>query len=181
MVSKITKKDALMEMVTALRDENNQVLVETVGSRRFDGYRVTNVGKDETFIPRPAGTSHDKIYDAIDAKSIKIGKNITVKKRPNGSYMVRTSKGEVVFDFFKDSDLDVVLLGALNKYETGGYPMHPIINYAHDEDLIKNAMGEFISKASKYKRAIKQMEEMGINSENMKKKMKEKFLDYSME
>ena len=81
MVSKITKKDALMEMVTALRDENNQVLVETVGSHRFDGYSVTNVGKDETFIPRPAGTSHDKIYDSIDAKSIKIGKNNKIKKR----------------------------------------------------------------------------------------------------
>ena len=178
MAQKLTKKEALMAIITALRDDNNEVLVETVDSK-FSGVSWrASVDKEESFIP----AKHEKYGNRLHAKSIKVGKDITINRDKDNRFLVRTEKGEVEFDYWKDNDLDIVLMAVLNKYENGlkGNFMQPVYE-AKDNDLVANAKDERTSKVSKYENAIKQLEGMGIDSENMKKKMMEKYFEYSME
>ena len=175
-----SKEDALMEIIDALRDDNNEVIIQAVDAK-FIGNNswYSNVYKDETFIP----AKYHKYGNRIHAKSIKVGKDITINKKTNGGYLVRTPKGEVTFTDWKDSDLDVVMLALLNKYENGpkGNYMYPITHHARNQKLVLNAMGQKTPKASKFKQATEQMEKLGVVSEEMKKKMLEKFSNYSID
>ena len=180
MKQNFSKEDALMEIIDALRDDNNKVIIQTVDAE-YNGagsWSVT-VGEDGTFIP----AKDHKWGNRINAKSIKVGKDITINKKTNGEYLVRTSNGEVVFKGWKDSDLDVVMLALLNKYEYGSQVdyMSPITHHAHNQKLVWNAMGQKTSKSSNFARAINQIENLGLDSEKMKKKMLNKFSNYTID
>ena len=173
-IKNIDKRSALMEIVMALRDNNNKVLVENVDAQSSDGLNwVSEVGKDEVFIPAP--NYNGKYGNRVHAKSVKIGKNILITRDEKGGYLVKTQKGDVRFDNYKDSDFRYVLSATLNKYELGENSdyMYPVVTYM-DKEFKEIATKPVTSKKSKYQEAAKQLAELGVEPNRLKKYVKEK-------
>lgn len=169
----LNKEDVLMDIITALRDDNNQVLVETVDAKSNDGMSWSSYDEKETYIPAP--NYNGKFGNRLHAKSIKIGKEITIRKNDNGGYFVRTPKGEVTFDYRKDSGFDSVLSAALNKYELGPKSdyFYPVEKYMKKK-FSDNAKDVKTEKASKFQNAVKQLEDLGVEPNRLKSYIKEK-------
>ncbi len=139
------KYDVLADVVRALRDDTQEVLVETINARSV-GHQ-SFVIEDKPIIP----TKKEKFFSGIasinrmHAESIKIGKDISIKRirrEPtrvktdkndyfidNGwYYQVRTKDGEAQFDG-NDSDFLMAWGIALQKYDgTYSYGRHQFTN-----------------------------------------------------
>lgn len=139
------KYDVLADVVRALRDDTQEVLVETINAKPIGYHSV--VIEDKPHIPTKkerffsGGASINRMY----AESIKIGKDISIKRirrEPtivktdkneyavdNGwYYQVRTKDGEAQFDS-NDSDFLMAWGIALQKYDgTYSYGRHQFMN-----------------------------------------------------
>ena len=155
---KVDKKQILQEVIQALMDNNNQVMVETVAGtpdrERMGNWRNDN--RTSTPLPQEIGAEDN----ARHAKSIKIGKDITLKKIADDNYIIRTPKGEANFDFFKDEQFNLVWLAALKKYEHSERSdfMYPVRSYMKDDDLRHQAGGAIKpgDNVSKFEKAKEQ-------------------------
>ena len=178
--------DILADVVRALRDDTIDVLVETINARPV-GYNSVML-EDTPQIPMRrekfivGGASGNRKH----AESIKIGKDISIKRvhRPatrvktenneydvfNGwYYVVRTPLGEAKFNS-NDEDFLTVWNWALQKYDrpdSYNYGKHLF----HNEKLSKiyGGHGKLKSsdKRSKYEKAIEQLKGLGVEPDKL--------------
>ena len=144
------KYDILAEVVRALRDDTQEVVVETIGVKQISPNAFTRENtpqvptrKEKYFI---GGASSNRMY----AESAKIGKDISIKRvrraptpvkgdkgeylADNGwYYVVRTPKGEAQFDA-NDADFLTAWNIALQKYDgVYSYGHHTFANKKVDD------------------------------------------------
>ncbi|MBQ2017629.1 MAG: hypothetical protein II208_03855 [Alphaproteobacteria bacterium] len=126
------KYDILADAMRALRDENKNVVIETLEAKNI-GYNSWVFDGDKPFIPvKPGQVSDSKFANVHYAKSLKIGPDVSIKRVhrvptrvksgareydvSNGFYyVVRTPLGEAKFDN-TDYDFMQVWGFALAKY-----------------------------------------------------------------
>lgn len=186
--AKLDAYDILADAMLALRDANNKVMVETLSAKNI-GFRTWAIdGKDNSsYIP----ARHYPGMEAISgnrrhAKSIKIGKDVSIKRiaRPrtrvktgkqeydvdNGAYfLVRTPKGEAKIDV-RDPDMETVWNYALSLYdnpETFNYMA--FANMFRNDKVYKAYAGPQVSKSkkSKYEKAIEQLGALGVKPDRL--------------
>ena len=169
-----SKKQILKDVLTALMDNNNQVLVETVNAhpnRDIPGVWSAPMGADITETPLPKFCN--ELNNRLHAKTIKIGKDISMKFTVNGQYVIHTPTGQARFGAVeaKDARVDKIWGAALNKYENGADSdfMYPVKEYVVDTELRMIAKGPRIpaQKLSKFEQAKKQLEGMGISPDRL--------------
>ncbi len=166
------KNDILREIITALMDENSSVLVETLDAK-YQG-RDTYTSANTPQMPAPHRDNEFSISgNAIHAQSLKIGKDISVKRQNDGAgfkYIVRTPDGEMQFDE-NDRDFMAIWGGALSKYDkthgdaTLNHIKGNLSERLQDDGLrnfAKNASISPADKRSKYEKARAQLLSMGI-------------------
>ncbi len=182
MAVKKDKYDILADVVTALRDFNTKVQIETLDSKDMGWYMTWN-GNDKSYIPtRRTREEFNGVASLarLHAKSIKIGDSISIKRihrKPtrvktekheydvdNGFYyVVRTPNGEAKFSR-ADNDFLTVWNYALEIHDGKGSYGRFYANL-QNEKLRKIAGGPAVLKdetANKYTDAIKKLESMGI-------------------
>ena len=172
--------DILAEAMLALRDENQSVKVSTLGSKSI-GFRTWLAGtNDEEYIP----TQFDKFGNRWHAKSIKIGKDITIKRiaRPRvrvktdkheydvdmGSYyVVRTPNGEAKLPS-TDEDMQAVWGYALSVYY-GNLRYGAFDGLFRNKKVYKAYAGPMVqkSKKTKYEQAIEQLEALRVEPKKL--------------
>lgn len=164
------KNALLKEVLQALQNDNNTVMVETVDgrpNRQNIGTWSHVAGADNTSIPLPrdVGASGNRMH----AHSIKIGPDIVLRKLDNSSYMVRTANGSGTFNVIEGQQVDLIWSAALKKYENGPDSdfMSSVRKYMHDAELRAIADGPRIpmDKISKFQRAQQQLQGLGVESE----------------
>ncbi len=175
MAKQLGKKQALLEVIKALMNDNNRVYVETVDAQSDNGQSWHSVAGDKRVFTPVAGADN-KLGNRIHANSIKIGADVSIV-RQGPAVLVKTAQGEVKFDFMRDEQLDLVWGAALNKYEHGANSdfMYPVHTYMHDEDLRMAAKGERVlaDKVSKYAKSMQKLQSLGINSDRVVQYMAE--------
>ena len=171
---KNNKKQVLKEIIAALMDNNNQVLVETVNAhpnRNIPGVWRVAVGEDVTETPLPR--LGNELRNSLNAKSVKIGKDISIKFTVNGNYIIHAPSGQVRFGAVeaKEAGVDMIWGAALRKYREGAECdfMHGVKTYMRDDELRHMAHGPIIPETnlSKFARAKQQLEQMGIQPNNL--------------
>ena len=194
MAVKKDKYDILADAVSALRDFNQKVSIETLGARDT-GSAFMHYGDNAPQIPTRrtryqfnGAVSLARLY----AKSIKIGRDISIKRihrKPtriktekqeydvdNGFYyVVRTPNGEAMFDR-NDPDFLAVWGYALGVHDGNGSYGYFYKNLRHPK-LKKIAGGPAVLKdetANKYTDAIKRLEALGINPKKLVEFIKSK-------
>ena len=169
-----SKKQILKDVLTALMDNNNQVLVETVSAhpnRDIPGVWSEPMGADITETPLPK--FGNELDNRLHAKTIKIGKDISMKFTVNGQYVIHTPTGQARFDAAEATEarVDKIWGAALNKYEHGADSdfMYPVKKYMVDAELLMIAKGPRIpaQKLSKFEQAKKQLEGLGISPDRL--------------
>ena len=169
-----SKKQILKDVLTALMDNNNQVLVETVSAhpnRDIPGVWSEPMGADITETPLPK--FGNELDNRLHAKTIKIGKDISMKFTVNGQYVIHTPTGQARFNAAEATEarVDKIWGAALNKYEHGADSdfMYPVKKYMVDAELLMIAKGPKIpaQKLSKFEQAKKQLEGMGISPDRL--------------
>lgn len=178
--TKLDKYDILADAMRALRDENEEVIVETLNSKNT-GYNTWFYGGRKPQLPVKEGMTFDaRTSNRHYADSIKIGKDISIKRvyRPRARvktdtgeyevdlgwyYVVRTKLGEAKFHS-QDADFLSVWNFALSKYEDpehyhyGGY-------HFSNKKVYEAWAGPMVrknTKLSKYDKAMKQLQDLGI-------------------
>lgn len=178
----VDKYDVLADVVRALRDDTQEVLVETIGAKKSGNGWTVGLGKEgKPQIP----TKKDRFFvggasgNRMFAESIKIGKDISIKRMhrapthiktdkneydvDNGwYYVVRTPKGEAQFES-NDDDFLLAWGIALSKYDgTYSYGRHDFQNPMLRD--IYGGPGKLKSddKHAKYDRAIEQIKSLGV-------------------
>lgn len=139
------KYDVLADVVRALRDDTQEVMVETINARPIGYNSVVSEEKPQIPTKKDKFLSAAASVNAMHAESIKIGKDISIKRirrEPtivktdkneysvdNGLYyQVRTKDGEAQFDS-NDRDFLMAWGIALQKYDgTYSYGRHPFQN-----------------------------------------------------
>lgn len=168
------KKQILKDILTALMDNNNQVLVETVNAhpnRDIPGVWSAAVGADITETPLPR--FGNGLNNRLHAKSVKIGKDISMKITVNGQCVIHTPTGQARFGAVEatDAGVDMIWGAALNKYELGAHTdfMYRVKRYMHDEELRQIAKGPIVPacETSKFEQAKKQLEGLGISPDRL--------------
>lgn len=166
------KKQVLKEIITSLMDNNNQVLVETVNAHpNRNNPGVWRAGKNVTETPLPRlGNELDNV---LNAKSVKIGKDISIKYTDDGEYVVHAPSGQVRFGAVeaKEAGVDMIWSAALRKYREGAECdfMYPVKEYMRDDELRKMSHGPIIpaTNISKFDRAKQQLEQLGVEPNNL--------------
>ncbi len=176
------KNDILREIIVALMDENSSVLVETLDTKD-NGTHYTSASTPQM----PARHTDNKFNisgNAIHAQSLKIGKDISVKKQNDGSgfkYVVRTPNGEMQFDE-TDRDFMAIWGGALSKYDkthgdaTLEFIKGNLSERLQDEGLrnfTKNTSIKPADKRNKYEKAKETLRSMGIKAKSLANYMSE--------
>lgn len=139
------KYDVLADVVRALRDDTQEVLIETIGVKKTGYNSVTRQDAPQTPTKKEKFFMGAASLNRMYAESIKIGKDISIKRvhrKPtpvkgdkneymvsNGSYyVVRTPHGEAMFDS-NDNDFLMAWNIALQKYDgTYSYGGHNFLN-----------------------------------------------------
>ncbi len=169
---KVDKKQILQEVIQALMDNNNQVMVETVEGRpdrEILGNWSSVIGDNSPSVPLPKelGASANRMH----AKSIKIGHDITLKKINDDNFVVRTPNGEASFDGIKDEQFNLIWGAVLNKYENSENSnfMYPVRTYMKDDDLRHQAGGAIKpgDKVSKFEKAKERLRKLGIDPKHI--------------
>lgn len=177
------KYDILAEVVRALRDDNQEVVVETIGAKHNgrnnytiglgrDGKPQIPTRKEKHFM---GGASANREF----AESIKIGKDISIKRiyrKPvtvktdkqeylldQGAYfIVRTPMGEAQFDS-SDDDFKMAWGIALQKYDgTYHYGRHRFLNKKVNDVYVGPGKLKEKSDRAKYDKAIEQLKGLGV-------------------
>ena len=169
-MSKKQEIAALKEVLSALLDNDNKVLVETVTARTKDGQTWSwDEGNEGRFIvPRK---DKIKVYNSVaaHANSFKVGKDISVR-RVRGKWVVRTSKYEVTYDV-PTEELEGVLAALRGKYN-GDKPefyLYRLNKYCPNKELkdfVKSAMEKKATK-SKYDKAIENLKNLGVKPDRL--------------
>lgn len=179
------KYDILAEVALALRVENQKVEIETLDAQDI-GYSMVydNLPQIPTRRTKNAFNGIASL-SRIHAKSIKIGKDISIKRihrKPtivktdkqeyevdNGFYyVVRTPKGEAKFDRTDDDFLAVWNYALAMHDKTDNYTA--FAKKLRNEKVQKAAWGPMIMQepdADKYKDAIKKLKSMGIEPKKL--------------
>ncbi|MBE6458096.1 MAG: hypothetical protein E7011_04825 [Alphaproteobacteria bacterium] len=189
----VDKYDILADVVRALRDDTMDVLVETVGARKIGYASVVREEKPQVPMPREdisvTGVSKNRMY----ADSIKIGKDILIKRmrRPfthvkadkneydvdNGWYwVVRTQSGEAMFEA-NDKDFLVAWDWALQKYDRpNGHNYGNHVFYNEKLRKVYAGPGKLKSsdRRSKYQKAIDQLNGLGVDPQKLAEYILEK-------
>lgn len=177
--------DVLAEAMLALRDHNNEVLVQTLDAKKI-GHRSWLYLDGKPGIPtyRTKGVSFSE--NAMHATSLKIGKNITIKRinRPstrvktqkheydvlNGSYyLIRTPQGEAMFDV-NEPDMQAVWGYALARYDRpDSFNYMAFATRFKNKKVHKAYAGPAVleNKKSKYDKAIEQLEALGVKPDRL--------------
>lgn len=181
------KYDVLAEVALALRVEKQKVIIETLDSEDT-GNGFASWGDNASYIPtKRARTTMNGVVSLarLHAKSIKIGKDISIKRvhrKPtivktdnqeyevdNGFYyVVRTPNGEAKFDR-ADDDFLTVWNYALSMHDGTDNYMH-FANSLRNEKVKEVAWGPMIKQepgADKYKDAIKKLKAMGVEPKKL--------------
>lgn len=160
----IDKKAILLQVIEALKEDNNEVIVETV-----DGNEIpTNERKDYDA----------KEKNASKARTIKVGKDITIERVYGVSKFAVKINGERV-EFAADDKMDDsydiedvrgIWSAARNKYidEKGDY-FYRLRNHAGTKELKDAVMEEKQSgnKKDKYEKAIENLKKLGISPDRL--------------
>lgn len=155
------KKAILLQVVEALKDSNNKVIVETV---------------DGNNIPTNERLDYDaKEKNANKARTIKVGENITLERIEGVSrFAVKVNGERVEFgavdktdDSYDVEDVRAIWSAARNKYiDEKGDHFYYLRNHAKTKELkdaIKNLKeSEEKSDIDKYKQAIEKIKTMGV-------------------
>lgn len=188
------KYDILAEVALALRVENQKVVIETLDSEDT-GNGFASYGDNSSYIStKRARTTMNGVVTLarLHAKSIKIGKDISIKRihrKPsiiktakqeyevdNGwYYVIRTPKGEAKFDR-ADSDFMAVWNYALSMHDGTDDYMRFAKNL-RNEKVKAAAWGPMIRKtanADKYTEAIAKLKMMGIEPKKLAKYIQDK-------
>lgn len=169
---KVDKKQILQEVIQALMDNNNQVMVETVEGRpdrEILGNWSSVIGDNSPSIPLPKeiGASANVRH----AKGIKIGNDITLQKINDDNYVVRTPNGEASFNGIRDEQFNLVWGAVLNKYENSENSdfMYPLRTYLQDDYLRQLAGGAIKpgDKVSKFEKAKQKLLAMDIDPKHI--------------
>jgi hypothetical protein len=187
MAVKKDKYDVLADVVAALRDFNKKVVIETLDAQDT-GWAFASYGDNVPYIPtrRAKNTMNGVVSLArMHAKSIKIGRDISIKRihrKPtlvktekqeyevdNGSYyLVRTPKGEAKFER-TDDDFLTVWNYALSMYDGTANYMEFYRNL-RNEKVKKIAGGPAVlknEKANKFNDSIKRLEALGVDPKGL--------------
>lgn len=166
------KNDILREIITALLDENSPVSVETLDAK-YEGHD-TYTSANTPQMPAPHKDNEFNVSgNALHAQSLKIGKNISIKRQNDGGhfkYVVRTPNGEMQFDE-NDRDFMAIWGNSLSKYDkthgdaTLKHVKDNLSARLQDENLRNLAQNMPINSAdkrSKFEKAMEQLKSMGI-------------------
>lgn len=162
----------LVEVVRAIFNRNNKIMVETInGVRNLETFGASwAAGRDNTGIPFPdvAGKS----ANASLATSIKIGKDISMKRLQDGTYVVRTANGEAKFNINRDDEFKRVWQTVLMNYEhekaPWAYRFGPILQNLPEKSALYKAVfsdAVQVDKKSKYEQAQENLKNLGVESE----------------
>ncbi len=182
------KYDILAEVALALRVENQKVEIETLDAKDA-GYGMVDDNLPQIPTRRTKNTFNGfASLSRIHAKSIKIGKDISIKRihrKPtivktdkqeyeldNGFYyVVRTPKGEAKFISADDDFLAVWSYALAMHDKTDNYrTFMAFVKNLRNEKVQKAAWGPMIKQepdADKYKDAIKKLKSMGIEPKKL--------------
>ena len=188
------KYDILAEVALALRVENQKVVIETLDAEDIgNGFAYYSDNSSYISTKRARTTMNGVVSLArLHAKSIKIGKDISIKRihrKPsiiktakqeyevdNGwYYVVRTPNGEAKFDR-ADSDFMAVWNYALSMHDGTDDYMRFAKNL-RNEKVKAAAWGPMIRKtanADKYTEAIAKLKMMGIEPKKLAKYIQDK-------
>lgn len=178
-MAQIDKNDILADVVAALRDENQTVLVETLAAKKV-GLNAWAFDDAQPQMPQPQ-RHEKKPRDFISdnhkyASSIKVGKDILMRRIPGTlSYTVRTPRGEAKFD---SSSYDFMNIWgyALQVYDGRGAQGYAgFVRGFKNEKLASIAAAPMIEKdkRSKFDVAKENLAKMGIEKtdEELKKRL----------
>lgn len=175
-MAKIDKYDILADVVDALRDENQDILVETLGDRRT-GTGVW-VMEDGPQIPlRSIDRKWAKENNIEHVRSVKIGKDISMRETGNLSYIVRTPRGEAKFSLRDDHDFTNIWRFVRRAYRdsdrAGDYKIYKKGFVNPKLASIAAAPMAEKDKKSKFNAAKEQLAKMGIEKtdEELKKRL----------
>lgn len=179
------KYDILGEVVAALRNYNKDVKIETLGAKDT-GWVMVYDGKPHIPTRRTENTYNGMAsLSRLNAESIKIGDDISIKRkrhRPtfyktktreyeidNGHYyVVRTPKGEAIFES-NDEDFLTVWNYALAIHD-GSASYGLFYNALRNEKLKHIAGGPAVLKEEaidKYDKAVAKLKSMGIEPKHL--------------
>lgn len=188
---KPNKKDILLQVIKALKDDNNEVLVETVdGELTLTGAGVTRsvfAGERNEHIPLPTKTEgvRAKKANARDAKTIKIGKDITLEHVSGASVFAIKINGERVEfgavdktdNSYDIEDVRGLWSAATRKYENkkDDY-FYRLRNHAKTKE-IKDAVKEEKNlelKKDKYEKATENLKKLGVEPDRLQQYIAQK-------
>ena len=179
---KKNSENILVEVVQAICDKNNKIYVETInGVRNLESFSTSWApNRDNTGIPFPELLGKDA--NAGLATSIKVGKNVFMKRLQNGTYVVRTENGEAKFNINRDDEFKSVWQTALMNYKDEKAPWKwrfgPILyNLPKDSDVYKAVIetSPQIDRKSRYEQAQENLRKLGVENETrITKYMQEK-------
>ena len=166
----MSKEDILLYVTNALRDNNNQVTIESVDSKYNGNHSWSSTyGENKDYMPTPQ-RMNDKLGNRMHGKSFKVGKDISIKHTTKNTYVVRVPGGEANFNL-TDKNFKAVFGALKNKYELGDKIdyMERISEYAPSKDLKEAAKGKIIPKdnKSKYEKAKEQLESLGVEPKRL--------------
>lgn len=171
------KKAILLRLIDALKDDNNQVIVETVdGIPTVLGNNNVNwhydAGQRNEANPLSGRVVDAKQKNANHAKTIKIGKDITLERLDGANRFAVKINGERV-EFGaqdkSDSSYDIedvrgIWSAATGKYEGIDDYFYRVRNYAPSKELRDALLVKNIekSKADKYRQSAEKLKAMGV-------------------
>ena len=188
-MTKKNSEDVLVEVVRALCDKNNKIYVETInGIRNLVSFSTSwSPGRDNTGIPFPE--SLGKRANVRLATSIKIGKNIFMKRLQDGTYVVRTENGEAKFNINRDNEFKRVWQSALMNYEDEKAPWKwrfgPILQNLPANSPVYKATytaGRALDTKSRFEQAQENLKKLGVEHETrITQYMQKKFMQNTQE
>ena len=179
---KLDKKAILLQVITALKDDNNEVIVETVEAEpSLTKYGVNwhyDVGQSKNHVPLSRKMRDVKWQNADHAKNVKIGKDITIERLEGVSKFAIKINGKRVEFGIGDKESDSYDIGdvrglwnaARHKYvdEKSDY-LSILYGYARTKE-IKDAVKENNKsgqKKDKYEKAIEKLKSLGIKPDRL--------------
>ena len=188
---KPNKKDILLQVIKALKDDNNEVIVETVDRElTLTGAGVKTsvfVGERNEHIPLPTKTEgvRAKKANAQSAKTIKIGKDITLEHVGGASRFAIKINGERVEfgatdktdNSYDIEDVRGLWSAATRKYENekDDY-FYRLRNHAKTKE-IKDAVKEEKNlevKKDKYEKATENLKKLGVKPDRLQQYIAQK-------
>lgn len=181
---KIDKKAILLQVIAALKDDNNEVIVESVDAKpSLTNYGVNwhyGVGESKNHVPLSTKMHDVKWKNADHAKNIKIGEDIMIERLESVSRFAIKIKGERVefgivdkeSDSYDIEDVRGIWAAAQNKYvdENGDY-FYRLRNHAITKEIKEAVKEERKSeqKQDKYEKAMEKLRKLGVNPDRLQR------------